>query len=197
MTRPLLNMVVALPAEARPLRQHYGLIRDNQALKWPLYRRDHLTLLLTGVGMQQAGQATHWLGQRQQQVAWWLNLGIAGHPTRNLGEAVLVDEILDQAGGRHWRLPLPASIDLPHERLFSVTRPDPEYRLQGLSDMEAAGFYASALPLAPARQVLCLKLVSDNRRQPAMLINAKRISSLINDHLASFDQLLVQLGINP
>jgi len=190
-------MVVALPAEARPLRHHYGLIRDNKALEWPLYRRDHLTLLLTGVGMQQASRATRWLGQRQQQSAWWLNLGIAGHPTRSPGEAVLIDEILDLAGGRHWCLTLTAPIDLPRERCFTVARPDPEYRLPGLSDMEAAGFYASALKLAPAGQLLCIKLVSDNRRQPASHINAKQISRLVNAHLATLDRILEQTEIDP
>ena len=196
MSRPALNLVVALPAEARPLRRHYRLVRDNQALDWPLYRRDQLTLLLTGVGIQQARRATRWLAQRQRQPAWWLNLGIAGHPTRAAGEAVLIDEILEPAATRRWRLASVAATGLPRERLYSVTRPDPEYRLPGLCDMEAAGFYASALERAPAGRILCLKLVSDNLRQPASRLNGRRVSALVEDHIPTLERLLAQLEID-
>ena len=192
MKRRPVNLVVALPAEARPLRRHLGLARDDRVREWPLYRSHRITLLVCGVGMARAAAATRWLGGRQPDAAW-LNLGIAGHPWRPLGEAVLVERITATGlAGGDWRLPLPAT-GLPADRLFTLEEPLPDYPFDGLCDMEGAGFYGAALELAPPPRILCLKLVSDNREQPADRISGPLVSDLVGRQLTVVDRLLAIL----
>ena len=62
-----------------------------------------------------------------------------------------------------------------------------------LRDMEAAGFYSAALQYAPPDRIYCLKVVSDNLRQPASEINARMVSRLIENRLPTLDELLAAM----
>ena len=101
MASPAICLVSALPAEGRPVKNHLALRRDQQATEFPLYRSGHISLVISGVGGRAAEKAVHWLAARQQKAInpIWVNLGIAGHPTRPLGQAVLAAEIEDDANG--------------------------------------------------------------------------------------------------
>ena len=87
----MLRLVVALSAEARPLIEHYRLERDSEARAFKVFRRDDVALVVAGLGKVAAAAATSFLhlaagGGRN---AVWLNVGIAGHGSRAVGEAVL------------------------------------------------------------------------------------------------------------
>ena len=89
MTETPVGLVTALPAEAKPLNGHYSLIRDNSVKHTPLYRNGTMTLVVSGVGKKAAYDATSRLAELLGDIqAIWINLGIAGHPSRVIGEAV-------------------------------------------------------------------------------------------------------------
>ena len=189
------RLVVALPAEAKPLRQHFALQRDQRA-ELPLYRHGNILLAVCGVGSAAAARAVHWLAShelKQTTQALWINVGIAGHPSRSVGEAVLASEIEDRASGRRWLTSPPAQPPCALDRLLSLQQPDPAYRWQGLQEMEAAGFYAAARDHAPAAAVQCLKVVSDNLRQPSRRINGSLVNDLIGGRLEILEHLIGQL----
>lgn len=189
------HLLVALPAEAKPLRRHFALQRDQRA-QAPLYRHGRILLALCGVGSAAAARTVHWLAAHERNRAagaLWINLGIAGHPARALGEAVLASEIEDRESGARWLTTPPAAPPCPLDRLLTLQRPDPTYRWQGLQEMEAAGFYAAARDYAPAARVQCLKVVSDNVRQPSQNINGVLVSDLISRQLQVVEVLIEQL----
>ncbi len=194
MTGPVVNLVVALPAEAKPLRRHFALERDPKA-QLPLYRGEGMLLAVCGVGSKAAAQAVAGLAKSNPQPGQglWINMGIAGHPFRPVGEAVLAGEIRDQSTGEHWVTQLPPDPPCAVDRLMTLTRPDPAYRWQGLQDMEATGFYASACIHAQAARVQCLKVVSDNLQQPADGISGSTVSSLMTSRLKILEHLIGQL----
>ena len=97
-------LVVALPAEARTINRHFGLVRDTRAKEFPLYRGRALAAVVSGVGQQAAERATRWLGgQSTAQKTNWINVGIAGHSERTIGETLLASEIIDIANQQRWR----------------------------------------------------------------------------------------------
>ncbi|MCB1857806.1 MAG: hypothetical protein KDI63_06015 [Gammaproteobacteria bacterium] len=193
---PLLHILVALPAEARPLIRHFHLQRANPPSPYPLYLRNNLSLVVTGAGAQACEDATRWLLFRtlHSKPRLMLNLGIAGHPHRPIGEALLAATVEDTGNIQSWRLHQPIATPWASERL--ITRPEPErnYREAALFDMEAAGFCRAATALANGSNLICLKVVSDNRQQPVERIDGKMVSRLIEKHLPGIEQLLGQAG---
>ena len=185
-------MVIALPAEAKPVRRHFDLQREQESSPFPLYRNSEIALVLSGPGKESAGKATTWLYQhlRPQTDALWLNLGIAGHSDRAVGEAVQANLIEDRVSGDCWNTVLARKPALENERVITLDTPDLDYSQAGVVDMEAAGFYRAALEFTAAEQILCIKVISDNRQQPASQINGKRVSGLIEQQTELLDTIV-------
>lgn len=197
MTATPICLVTALPAEAKPVNVRYGLIRDNKVSHLPLYKNGNMTLVVSGVGKNAAYDATCRLAEMLGPArASWINLGIAGHPSHAVGDAVLASEILDGDNKDRWQATIPFEPPCATDRLTTLSEPDTDYRRPTLCDMEAAGFYAAALQYAPPDRIFCLKVISDNLLQPATGIYAKMVSRLIAGRLTILDRLLAQLDIN-
>jgi adenosylhomocysteine nucleosidase len=190
MSETAINLIVALPPEAKPINQYLGLVRDNRYDQYPLYRNGQVTLVISGYGVKHSAAATTWLHQinnsRPDDI--WINIGIAGHPTHRVGEAFLAEKIVDQTTGEKWTLVTSENSHCPPAALFTVAEPDADYKLDGLVEMEAAGFYRSALQCTTPDRIYCLKVVSDNRDNSTERISGKMVSRLIREHLNLLDK---------
>lgn len=187
----MINFIVALPAEARPLTDFYRLRDKDSAGPFPVYRNDTVALAVSGIGKVPAAAATAYLQglTRGNRHCAWLNVGIAGHARRRIGEGLLAHCITDHTSGRSWYPPQVHRLTIPTDNLLSVETPAEEYREDTLHDMEAAGFYPIACRSATAELVQCYKIVSDNREQPAAAVTARQCTELIADRLAEIDDL--------
>ncbi|MCP4994504.1 MAG: hypothetical protein GY934_12070 [Gammaproteobacteria bacterium] len=185
-------LVVALPAEAKPVRQQMGLIRDNHIQAYPVYRKDGTLLIISGVGRDQAKAATRWVQETLpiSSDTLWINVGIAGHPGNPVGEAVVADSVGCEMESHRHPLSPPQSPCARIEPLITLTKPDPEYQHNSLCDMEAMGFVDSALRTANSDRILCFKVISDNRTTAISKINGKRVSALIASRLPCLQQLI-------
>jgi len=190
MNSPTFNFVVALPAEAKPLTAHFGLKRVQPDGDFPIYQKGAVTLVRSGVGKEAAANATWFLlNHHQQENSIWINLGIAGHATRQIGDMILAKSILNEDSGEQW--PAPSCLNPPCaiELLTTLNQPDFDYSRPYAFDMEAAGFLS-----ALGGNGYCLKIISDNSSNPGHGIKAKRISQLIREQLDNIDQIMFQLG---
>lgn len=186
-----INFIVALPPEAKPINQHLGLVRDNYD-QYPLYRNGHISLVISGYGIQNAAAATAWLHQINELRAddIWINLGIAGHHSHAVGEAFLAHSIEDVVTGDSWAIETGTKLTHPTETVYTVAKPDTSYGLDGLVEMEATGFYRAALKCTTPDRIYCLKIVSDNSNNSTDNINGKMVSQLIREHLDMLDELI-------
>ncbi len=159
----MLRFVVAFEAEGRPLIERYRLEREAEPGAFKIYRRDDVALVVSGIGKAAAAAATSFLhlAAGAELDAVWLNVGIAGHGTRAVGEAVLAHKIHDRASGRSWYPPLVFPPPCATDQVTTVDRPEREMDAPGAFDMEASGFVATAGRFASAELVHCLKVVSD------------------------------------
>ncbi len=196
MTDPLVNLVAALPAEAKPMVSRFKLKRVLPDRGFPVYSNQRISLVVCGVGKVNAAAACTFLytlnGCPQNTI--WVNLGIAGHGLRAVGDTLLAHHILDAASGRQWYPVQAFKPPCPSDSLETRDRPDFEYDHGHAIDMEASGFYPTALRFTTAELVQCLKVVSDNPDRPGQGINAKSVQELIGDQLDLLDLLLVRLG---
>jgi nucleoside phosphorylase len=188
----LIRLVVALPAEARPLIRRYELARAAGG-EFPVWRADGVALVVSGVGRHKAAAATAFLaaaegpGEGASEAAW-LNVGIAGHRSLPLGEAVLAHKVVSAAGGRAWYPPLlfeppcataaVITVGRP-ETSYPEDRPETSYPEEAAYDMEATGFCLAAARFASAELIQVVKVVSDNAAAPLDRLTAGGVEELI------------------
>lgn len=200
----MLNLVVALKAEAAPLIEHYGLRARTPKGLFAIYENDNTALTISGVGKTAAAAAVAYLhavtGERQH--AAWLNIGIAGHRDHPLGTLLLAHKITDAYANRHWYPPQVLSSQIMPAKLTScelicVDAPEAGYTGTALYDMETAGFYAAACRCSTAELVQCLKIVSDNAQAPANTpgnpLKARDVEALVTAQLPAIAQYATAL----
>ena len=191
-----IRLVVALPAEAKPINHQLGLVRDNRTDAFPLYRNNNIALVLCSPGKLAAAEATRWLAGYlpSAENTLWLNIGIAGHPTRELGEALLAGSVSDGYQGATLQTVPPGGFHCPTAPLVTLSEPGFDYSRACLLDMEGFGFFSTAVDFAPPERVQCLKIVSDNRKNSATQISAKMVRDLMQQNLDTVQQLIEALG---
>ncbi len=186
------ELVIALPAEARPLRRALALPRVQTHGDFPLYADGPLRLIVTGPGQRAAAEAVAWLAAqspRRACQARWLNLGIAGHARAPLGQAYAIESLTGPDG--HTQKTAPPT-GLPRASLHSAEQPVNDYPEETLVDMEGAGFHRAASAIAPFEHIHLVKVVSDNRATPARGINGKRCEALVSSLLPWLQRWLTE-----
>ena len=190
-------IVVALPAEAKPLIAHLALKRLQPDFGFPVYRGDRLALVVSGPGKTSAAAATAHVhavcGFPAQSI--WLNLGVAGHAALPLGEAFLAQPITDSSTRRVWHPPLAFAPPCRTMPLTTYDLPVADYPDDTACDMEGAGFFPVATRFSTSELVQCLKVISDNPQSPASELNARRVRQLIADRMSIVDTLIRRLDV--
>jgi len=190
-----IHLITALPAEAKPIAARLGLERAEPDQGYPIYRRGPIALAVTGSGKVNSAAATAMLGTLggPGSRAIWVNLGIAGHAERNVGEVLLASSVRDGGSGRQWRPTLPRIPSCPSDALLTLDRPDLVYEHEGMVDMEASGFFPVACRFSSADLVQVLKVISDNRERTARGLVAKQVRLLMGEILDPLEALLTDL----
>lgn len=191
----MINLVVALPAEARPLVDHYALARAQDKTAFPVYQSAAMRLTVSGPGKVAAAAATACLGNHPDATdkAAWLNIGIAGHASQAVGTGLVAHHIRDIANDDHWYPPQLLDHEIPGSCLQTVDLPEQRYRQDSLYDMEAAGYYPTACRFSTSELVQCFKVVSDNPDTPASNITAASCTCLIEAQLDNINRLVTGL----
>ena len=192
----MINLVVALKAEARPLIRHYELHHRHAGMTFPVYLGTDMALVVSGPGKAAAASATAWLQGLTQGSKGnaWLNIGIAGHATYAIGDGRIANRITEHATDRSWYPPQVHGLDTATGRLLTVDTPENDYPVDALYDMEAAGFYPAACRSSASELVQCFKIVSDNRQHANTKITAKHCEQMVDSQLKTINSLVGALG---
>lgn len=189
------NLLVAMPSEARPVIDHRGLSEVRGTAPFSLYRGDGLRLIVSGTGKEAAAAAAGYLfrASDSERDQGWLNLGIGGHPTLPLGSIAMAHKVVDEAGGRCWYPPRVHEVPCPPVEVHTVSRVEHHFRAPVLYEMEAAGFLAACTRFATAEQAQVVKIVSDNDASPSVDITRERIGEWIAAQLPVIDTVIASL----
>jgi hypothetical protein len=193
------NLVVALACEARPLVRYFGLKQEVSRGGMRIYSDGRgLTLLISGVGKTAMAGACGYLAGLQQQSnrqAAWLNIGIAGHGDRTLGDGVRINRVTDLASGRVAYPPLVVPADCPSSALVTVEQPQLSYDDDVAYDMEGSVFVAVANRFVTAELIQLFKIISDNRESPVVEVTEKKIVGWVEGQLGIIDRLIGNLAL--
>jgi len=192
----MLNFVIALPAEAKPIIKRFQLKRRSPDMGFPVYQGNEVWLVVSGPGKTAAAAAAAHLhalsGFKSSSV--WLNIGVAGQGGRPLGEGILAHRITDRAGGRSWYPPLVFEPPCPTESLLTVDQPQTDYAPGTAYDMEASGFYATACRFSTGELIHCYKVISDNHTSSARKLSGPAVMGYIGERLPEIERLAEILG---
>lgn len=173
--------------------EHQGI---NGLFTSYLNKDNQISLTLTGIGkLNSAAGTMHAIKQfeaRYNDV--WLNIGIAGHGTMDVGSAVLVNRIRDAGSGSLWFPQILIDLTIPSCGLITSDAPSSSYGDE-LMDMEAAGFYASAGRAGTSELIHCLKIISDNEYSSPEGLRGKDISLLIEGNIPVIEEIMNRLRV--
>ncbi len=196
MANPVIYVVAALRCEAKPLIAHYQLKGVGKG-PFPVYEGEDICLVVSGVGKVAAAAATGYMqGMRgDAEFDAWLNIGVAGHRTRSVGEGVLAHKVVDEACAQRWYPTILFDSPSPTETLITVDQPQTVYPECFLYDMEGAGFFGSAVRFSTTELIHCFKIISDNESSPAEWVSEKHVVGLIEKRLGDIDGLIDALTV--
>jgi hypothetical protein len=192
----MINLVVALPDEARPIIHHYRLKRLHHVHAFPVYSKDELRLVVSGMGSLAAATATGYLAgiSGASKTMAWLNIGIAGSQHLPVGEVVLAHKISDTTRQQHFYPALCFDVPCSTAALRSVATPETSYLDDVVYEMEAAGFYSAAMRFSTSELIHCMKVISDNATLGIDHISTGSVVSLMGQGLPKVTALVDKLS---
>lgn len=192
---PILTMMVALNCEAKPWVDFYKLkkVEDKPFVR---FAKDgvNVEIIVTGIGSMAMSTAIGWaagradVNPRAPFNRVWLNIGIAGHLDRDIGEIVRVHSFIDAIDLKRHYLPQTAKWSGPSDALLSVNAPTNSYPDDAMVDMEGLAFYKSASVFSESEVLASIKVISDNQDNGVEALNAARISGLMQLHVAAINK---------
>ena len=187
-----MRIVTALVPEAKPLIERYSLKKVGGNLMFPIYQNKNSFLIISGIGRINSAIATAYLhvksGELNSQP--FLNIGIAGHHRPMLGFAVIANQITDHSTGKSLYPPQIVFDSVARSPLITVNEVETRYEADAAYDMEAYGYYSSAVKVTTAELVQSLKVVSDHPGHSAITLDPKRIESFIRNRIDQIDEFL-------
>ena len=145
----LVTLVVALPAEAGPLKNFFQL-KPLRATNNVFQSDQGIRLLVTGVGRKNLNHSfarfarTEFAKESQQVSPAWLNIGIAGHRELAVGEMMVANK-LSCAVSAQPSFPTPVLSANHYGEVLTVDEPELTYPQNAAYDMEAHAFWDMAL----------------------------------------------------
>lgn len=194
----MIHLVAALLPEARPLIDTLGLRRITSATRrspFPIFGADRVLLVLSGPGKVAAAGATATLAAHSENPEGaWLNVGIAGHRHREVGEALVAYEIRDRANGVRCYPPQLYDLPAPGGTVITVDRVERDMGEDAAYEMEASGYASIARRFASAELVQAVKIVSDGPSTNLETLTAKGVENLITGRLEVIEAMIDGLG---
>jgi hypothetical protein len=188
-----MNFVVAFKGEAQPLIDFYQLAKVND-FPYPLFRNDQHSLIISGLGRDRAVSATTALHQvTNKPNLGWINLGIAGHGSIEIGEALIAGKITDDSSIESFYPPQIFEHSFAVSCLQTCSKPCSNYQPDLGYDMEAHGFYRTACQFSIRELVQVIKIVSDNPDHDLKQVSPKEVPAMIERHLKEIDSLVNQI----
>ncbi len=186
----------ALECEARSLIRFFGLKKQQVNHPFALYKNNEIILTVTGVGkVAMAGGVAYTLALFPHiELPLLLNIGVAGHQNKAIGDLLLASKIVDQEAGTVFYPQLMGNNWPETCEIKTASKPVMKYQSDCLYDMEAAAFYEMAVRFSSSELIHCLKIISDNEDSSIDQINARLITQWIDNKMNQIELLLLRLG---
>jgi len=188
-----LNLVVAMSSEAGPLIEHFRL-KAVHGERPQIYRNGSINLVVTGMGATAVASGIGYLAGRirPSRHSVWLNVGVAGHQSLEVGALRLVHKVTNRDCGRSSFPSLLIDSSVESAECTTVSRVEHDYVEDSLYEMEAFSFFNAATRWAALDLVHAVKIVSDNPTSPTRELTHQRITALVRAQAEQIDSAIIQ-----
>lgn len=194
----MIHIICAIQCEANPVIRKLQLKKLESSRSFPMFINSNagISLTISGIGKLNASAATAFIHGKLDTTASdaWLNIGTAGHRSMEPGRALLASRILDESTGQVWYPQIVFPPPCPLQKLKTLEKPSTDYQ-DDMFDMEAAGFYTSAIKFSTSELIHCLKIISDNAEHPADKPDKNLCENLVQKNLDIINQVIKQLQL--
>jgi nucleoside phosphorylase len=174
----MINILVALNSEAKPIRQALKLKSIQDSAPWRCYASDQYRLVVTGSGSLNMAMATSWLYGAYGKASLWVNVGTVGHKHAEIGRVVITSKIKDHSSGQAWFIPILLNSSSTGT-VCTVERTKVQFSDLQFYDMEAAGFIQAALRVTERERIHSIKIVSDNELEQSGDMDDKKLLEIV------------------
>lgn len=191
----MLNIICALPCEAKAIIQQFHLKYCPEATPFRIYKNEKIQLIVSGTGKIKAATAVsylHLFSKCEEPIAW-LNIGISGGKVGSVGEGFLVHKITDNSSSQTFFPSITFKTKISSTELITVEKPETCYTEKALYDMESSGFFLAATHFTPVDSIHCYKILSDCDQESREVLNKKSVEELIKTHSESIEELATLL----
>ena len=191
----MIYIACALHCEAKPLVEFYKLKLDRTAV-YPIFSNEFMSLVVTGMGKLVTAAAISYLYAHSKEVknAAWLNIGIAGHASHEVGTLLNIAKITDSNTGQNFYPARLYGVKGISSILTTVEQYNSFYPDGMTLDMEAAAFMSVVQKFTLLDMVQILKVVSDNQSHSTEEINKSFVSDIIQKNLDGIDETIQVLS---
>ncbi|MBF89593.1 MAG: hypothetical protein CMG75_07985 [Candidatus Marinimicrobia bacterium] len=190
----VLNIIVALPAEANPIIKFFKL-RPIVSEPYKIFAsKDHsIRLIISGVGKICSNKAVSMMGEKfvQKKFQAWLNIGIGGHINRPIGSILAAHKITDKISTRSWYPPMNLNFPFETVSMLTVDKEIHDYPEEELVEMEASGFYSASEVFSTHELIHSLKIISDNNLEKNF--DGKSVKRMIEKQCENIQSVVNQL----
>lgn len=164
----MIHFITATYSEAKALISFYKLKKLIFIKEFQVFYNSnlHISLTISGIGKVLSASAvvfTFYLFEKKKNDSW-INLGIAGHENKEIGEIFLVKKIIDSGNNKSWFPSFIFNMEIKKESCKTFDKPNYNYS-SILYDMELSGFYEVATRFSSNELIHSLKIISDNKHQ--------------------------------
>jgi adenosylhomocysteine nucleosidase len=194
----MIHFICALKCESSAIIDYYDLKHLSKSQLFSIYvnKDNSVSLTISGIGKLASASATAYtytlLECKENEV--WINLGIAGHSSRKLGELIIANRVEDSGSEQVWYPSLIIDTQIPSLGLKTLDKASFDYT-NDMFDMEAAGFYSTASRFSSLELAQSIKVISDNKDSPAKNISAKNIENMMAEKIESISNLTSKLSV--
>lgn len=199
-------LIVALPAEAKPLIKRFKLSTLNQSLshssnhrpnRWPgkspfrCWRNSDIALVETGIGKLNGAAATsHALTLTDASCC--INIGIAGSDN-DIGSAFVAHRVVDQGTDSTWYPQQIWQHSMKTVSVETVVSPSSQYQSDTAFDMELSGVMSAATRFLSTEMIQSIKVISDNKTSDYSGINKGFVMDLISNQMSVIETAVSSL----
>ena len=188
-----MNFVVAIQPEARPVIEHFKLVKRNTSTPFPIFENHVHRLVISGIGPVHAAAATGFLLGQFNGIEPILNVGIAGHGKLPVGTAFLANRILQKHQQTVHFPPRILDSSIPTSVLQTIDHPEKNYPESIGYDMEAHAFCSIAYKSVTRELVQVLKVVSDNPSHPLEDFAPEQAIELISSQVSLIERIVKKM----
>ena len=186
--------MIALPAEAKAIINHYGLSEPLTLGHMRLYEKAGLRVLISGASERLMTKAFGFLEARGiEKHHGFLNIGIAGGDRKMLGHAFHISTI-KQAKHKTF-YPTITNTKESLATLTSLSDDHTGHNDASLTDQEGHAFFDMATRFVPQEQVALIKVVSDYNPEGMRKITASSCTELIKAHISTIEETISHLKV--